>query len=79
MLFEESRLTGSAINWPGGKPRDRVAVPDHAVPLLEAAKLRAQVGVNVYEIINERGDALQLPFGCTHEEWAAAIAQLTSG
>lgn len=75
MLFE-TRGTGALVNWPAGKPRDPVNIPDHAVPLLAAAKLTAKVGHNCYEIINGRGDALVLPFGCTHDDWHAAIAQL---
>lgn len=76
MLFERSRSTGSLINWPGGKPRDRPDIPDHAVPLLKAAGLTARMGDNVYEIVDSYGNALQLPFGCALGDWAVAIDQL---
>lgn len=75
MLFDERRTIGS-LSWPGGRPRDQVNIPDLAVPLLAAAGLSARVGYNVYEIVNTRGDALQLEFGCLPADWEAAIAQL---
>lgn len=75
MLFDETRRSG-AVSWPGGRPRDQVTIPDLAVPLLASAGLTARVGHNVYEIVNNRGDALQLDFGCIPADWEAAITQL---
>lgn len=76
MLFERSRTSGSLISWPGGKPRDRPDIPDHAVPLLKAAGFTARMGDNVYEIVDNCGNALQLPWGCPLDAWVAAIEQL---
>lgn len=77
MLYEQ-QLTGSNILWPKGKPNDRPAPPTEPVIVaaLSLHKCEIRMGHNCYEIINEKGDALEIGFGCTIPALVAAIAYL---
>lgn len=76
MLFEQ-KLTGPIIPWPK-KPADRIAPPTEPqiVQWLENYNCTCKVGFNCYEIINEKGDALEFPFGKEIGEWLVAIKQV---
>lgn len=78
MLYEQ-KLSGPVVNWPQ-RPKDAVQVP--AEPQirqwLENYKCTCRVGHNCYEIVNEKGDALELPFGVAIGGWLIAIKQVAS-
>jgi hypothetical protein len=78
-VLYEQKPTGPVIIWPRGKPTDKVQPPTEPriVAWLTAAKCIVKIGFNCYEIVNEKGDALELPFGCRIEDWPVAIAQVT--
>lgn len=86
MIYEQ-KLSGSAILWPPGKPKDRLEAPvEPAILALlthhECICLMAhdgtpdEIGFNCYEIINKHGDALHLRFGALLSDWKAAIEQV---
>lgn len=75
-FFVHKPLAGEqAIFWPGGRrPKDAVGIPEQPriVEALAKWKCTAKVAHNVYDVINEYGDATEIPFGASIEEWEAA-------
>lgn len=65
--------TPGGIRWPV-RPRDVVGIPTNSriVATLVKWKCTAKVIHNGYDVINEFGDAIGLPFGATEEDWESA-------
>lgn len=65
--------TPGGIRWPV-RPRDVVGLPQNPriVAALAKWKCTAKVIHNGYDVINEFGDAIELPFGATEEDWESA-------
>lgn len=63
----------SNVAWPA-RPRDAVGIPQNIriIAALEKWKCTAKVIHNGYDVINEFGDAIELPFGATEEDWESA-------
>lgn len=77
MLYEQ-RMTGSVINWPGGKPKDRPnpgTNPEIATHL-QKWDCRIEWASDHYELINKHGDAIEMSVTAGLGDWADAIEQL---
>lgn len=74
----ETKMTGTVINWPGGKPKDRPdpgTNPEISVHL-KKWDCRIEWASDHYELINKHGDAIEMPVTATIPEWAEACEQL---
>jgi hypothetical protein len=71
--------TPGGIRWPM-RPRDSVGVPQNPRILAALAKFNctAKVVHNAYDVINERGDATEIPFGASEQEWEAAAEYMSN-
>lgn len=69
-------LSGKVVHWPLGPPGDRPSIPTDPTILavLVRHKVSVRIGDNCYEVVNSRGDALQLPFGVKLVEWEPAVS-----
>lgn len=74
MIFED-RARGTRINWPGAKPPDEVQLPTEPaiVRLLEEHKCTVKLTHNAFELVNDRGDAMDIPYSATLAEWEEAV------
>lgn len=72
--FKHPRDNGERIRWPLGKPPDRPAMPTDPgiLAVLNEFRFSVKLGESCYEIINSKGDALQLPFGSLLNAWREA-------
>jgi hypothetical protein len=65
--------TPNGIRWPV-RPKDTVGIPQN--PRVAAAlakwKCTARVTHNAYDVVNEHGDAIELPFGASERDWEIA-------
>jgi hypothetical protein len=69
--------------WPLGKPPGRfqiAAIPNspEIISLLTQNYCTSVKGDNCYEVVNKKGDVIQLPFGSALEDWTAAVHQVAS-
>lgn len=74
-FFQHRPLPGEqAINWPAGRPKDTVGVPQNPriVEALKRWECTARVIHNAYDVINKYGDAIEIPFGASEELWEQA-------
>lgn len=79
-FFVHKPLQGEQkIVWPGGRPKHDVGIPTQ--PRILAAlllyKCSAKVIHNGYDVINERGDAIELSFGASIKDWEEAAEQVS--
>lgn len=67
--------SGGSIHWPV-RPVVRVEIPqvDHVTAALDKRGFKARVGDNCYEILNSKGDCVEVPFG--DDGWEEACAEL---
>ena len=65
--------TPGGVRWPV-RPKDAVGIPQNPriLAALEKWKCTARVIHNAYDVINEHGDAVEIPFGSSEEEWEQA-------
>lgn len=78
-FFQHRPMAGEqAIHWPGGRPKDQVGVPTNPRILVALAKWKctARVIHNGYDVINQFGDAIELPFAASIEDWEQAAEQV---
>lgn len=80
MLYEQ-KLSGSIINWPNPlhKKTAVIAIPPD-VPAIKEILARNECtckqGANCYEVVNKFGDAIELPYTATLQDWEEAAVQL---
>lgn len=80
-FFQHKPLPGEqSIFWPGGRrPKDAVGIPEQLriIAALARWKCTAKVIHNAYDIVNEHGDAIEIPFGASIEDWETAAEQVS--
>lgn len=86
MIMTDEALTNinrDAPSWPLGKPHGRNTI----APTPDSPEIRALLEQNYcssvvvgshYEVINKRGDAVELPFGTSFEDWRGAVHALVA-
>lgn len=80
MLYEQ-KITGPIIAWPNPAHRKTaaIAIPPQVPEILAALaenECTAKQGADCYEVVNKYGDAIELPYGCSVEDWQQASKQL---
>lgn len=80
MLYEQ-KLSGPVILWPNPahKKIAVIAIPPQVDEIQQALtdnECTAKQGHNCYEVVNKYGDVIELPYGCSIEDWQLAAKQL---
>lgn len=87
MNFDEDNphpLSGKVpVVWPGKKPpgRAEISCPPQVPEILAALAQNfctCNRGDNCHEIINKKGDVIELPYSATVQDWIDAVRQLGS-
>jgi len=65
--------TPGGVHWPK-RPKDAVGIPQNPriLAALEKYKCTAKVTHNAYDVINQYGDAVEIPFAATEADWEEA-------
>lgn len=75
-FFKDPRVVNSKrILWPGKKPSDKPELQDlQLLAVIAKYGFKVKTGINCYELINSKGDVLEVPFG--DNDWAGACEEL---
>lgn len=74
-FFKDERVTQSQrIAWPV-RPQDKVILQDPRVlKILAQFGFTVRTGFNCYEVLNSKGDVIEVPFG--DNDWLGACEEL---